>query len=102
MNDEAMIIYANTFCEDVTNRDDCEDCDRCLRLSDIKHYSMQIGGELSIRLYCEKNLMTMCAEKKKKEECKKLYQALDKFAELYGNDSLKKEFETYINTKDYI
>jgi hypothetical protein len=46
--------------------------------------------------------MTMCAEKRKEEKCKKLYKALDKFAELYGNDSLKKEFETYMNTKDYI
>ncbi len=92
MNDEAMRNYANAFCEDVTTCDDCTDCNRCLRLE----------GGLFIRLYCEKNLMTMCAEKKKEEKCKELYEALDKFAELYGNDSLKKEFETYINTKDYI
>lgn len=102
MNDADMKIYAAAFCEDVTTRDDCTDCDRCLRLSCVKPYSMQIGGELSIRLYCEKNLMTMCAEKKKEEKCKELYKALDKFAELYGDDSLKKEFEAHMNTKDYI
>ena len=92
MDDKAMKNYANTFCEDVTTRDDCNDCSRCLRLD----------GGLFVRLYCEKNLMAMCAEKKKEEKCKELYKALDKFAELYGNDSLKKEFETYMNRKDYI
>lgn len=84
MDDKAMKNYANTFCEDVTTRDDCNDCKWCLQL-----------GE---GCYCEKKLFKMCGEYKKEEDCLRLNIYLKEFAAQYGGKFLERELEKFRGT----